>query len=137
MRTLLALLLSGAAWAQPVALVNATVHPGGGQSPVRTNLILNQRTIVGLSQEIPAGAQVVNLTGQHLYPGLVESDSVLGLSEIDSVRGGNDFREITDNNSDLRPELSLNPDSDLLPVARSAGSSRPPCNPWAVALPAR
>ncbi|MBN9414850.1 MAG: hypothetical protein J0I12_05385 [Candidatus Eremiobacteraeota bacterium] len=121
MRTLLALLLSGAAWAQPVALVNATVHPGGGQSPVRTNLILNQRTIVGLSQEIPAGAQVVNLTGQHLYPGLVESDSVLGLSEIDSVRGGNDFREITDNNSDLRPELSLNPDSDLLPVARSGG----------------
>ncbi|MBX3171351.1 MAG: hypothetical protein KF760_28335 [Candidatus Eremiobacteraeota bacterium] len=121
MRTLLALLLTTAAWAQPVALVNATVHPGGGQPPVQTNLILDRQTIQGLSPEIPAGAQVVNLTGQHLYPGLVECDSVLGLSEIDSVRGGNDYREVTDNNADLQPELSFNPDSELLPVARSGG----------------
>jgi predicted alpha/beta superfamily hydrolase/imidazolonepropionase-like amidohydrolase len=121
MRTLLALLLSGAAWAQPVALVNATIHPGGGQPAVQTNLILEKQTIVGISQDVPAGAQVVNLSGQHLYPGLVESDSVLGLSEIDSVRGGNDYREITDNNADLQAEISLNPDSELLPVARSGG----------------
>lgn len=121
MRTLLALLLSTAAWAQPVALVNATVHPGAGQPPVQTHLILDKQTIRALSAEIPAGAQIVNLSGQHLYPGLVECDSVLGLSEIDSVRGGNDYREITDNNADLLPELSLNPDSDLLPVARSGG----------------
>ena len=121
MRTLLLFLLGTAAWAQPVALVNATVHPGGGQPALRTNLILEKQTIIGLSREIPAGAQVVNLSGQHLYPGLVESDSVLGLSEIDAVRGGNDYREITDNNADLRPELSLNPDSELLPVARSGG----------------
>ena len=121
MRTLLALLLTTAAWAQPLALVNATVHPGGGQPPLQTNLILNKQTIQGLSQEIPAGAQMVNLSGQHLYPGLVESDSVLGLSEIDAVRGGNDYQEVSDNNADLRPELSLNPDSELLPVARSGG----------------
>lgn len=121
MRTLLCLLLTAAAYAQPVALVNATVHPGGGQPALQTNLILNKHTIQGLSREIPAGAQVVNLSGLHLYPGLVESDSVLGLSEIDSVRGGNDYQEVTDNNADLRPELSLNPDSELLPVARSGG----------------
>lgn len=122
MRTLLALLLTTAAYGQStVALVNATVHPGGGQAPIQTNLILSKQRIQGLSQEIPAGAQIINLSGQHLYPGLVESDSVLGLSEIDSVRGGNDYREVTDNNADLKPELSLNPDSDLLPVARSGG----------------
>ena len=117
-----ALLLSGQAWAQPtLALVNATVHPGGGQPARLANLILQGDRIISVSEEVPAAAQVQNLSGQHLYPGLVESDSWLGLSEIDAIRGGNDYAEVTDNNADLRPELSLNPDSELLPVARSGG----------------
>ena len=121
-RILLVGLLCTGAWAQePVALVNATLHPGGGQPPMQANLLLQGERISGLAQEVPAGARVVNLLGQHLYPGLVESDSWLGLTEIDSVRGGNDVSEVSENNADLRPELSLNPDSELLPVARSGG----------------
>ncbi|MBS2036347.1 hypothetical protein JST97_15260 [bacterium] len=121
-KLLWAMLLSGQAWAQPgLALVNATIHPGGGQPALQANLILKGDRIQAISQEVPAGFQVQNLSGQHLYPGLVESDSWLGLSEIDAIRGGNDFAEVSDNNADLRPELSLNPDSELLPVARSAG----------------
>lgn len=117
-----ALLLSSQVWAQtPVALVNATIHPGGGQPSRQANLILMGERIQAISEEVPAGAQVLNLSGQHLYPGLVESDSWLGLSEIDAIRGGNDYAEVSDNNADLRPDLSLNPDSELLPVARSGG----------------
>ena len=116
------MLLGGSAWAQPtLALVNATIHPGAGEPAVVGHLLIQGERIVGVSQQIPVGSQVHNLSGQHLYPGLVESDSWLGLSEIDSVRGGNDFAEVSDNNADLRPELSLNPDSELLPVARSGG----------------
>lgn len=104
-----------------MALVNATVHPGGGQASLQTSVVVKDGRIVRIGPEVPAGCQVVSLAGLHLYPGLVESDSQLGLVEIESVRGGLDVREVGDNNADLLPELALNPDSELLPVARSAG----------------
>jgi predicted alpha/beta superfamily hydrolase/imidazolonepropionase-like amidohydrolase len=121
-RFLVVLWLSGLAWAQePVALVNATVHPGPGQAAVQAPVMVRAGRIERVGGEVPAGCPTVSLTGLHLYPGLVESDSQLGLIEIESVRGGSDVREVGDNNADLAAEIALNPDSDLLPVARSAG----------------
>lgn len=60
-------------------------------------------------------------TGLHLYPGLIDAGTVLGLVEIDSARETNDFREGGDFQPDLRASVGINPDSELIPVTRANG----------------
>jgi hypothetical protein len=57
----------------------------------------------------------------HLYPGMIEAGSVLGLVEIDSARETNDSRDGGDFQPDLRASVGINPDSELIPVTRSNG----------------
>lgn len=116
-RWILWLALSSAGWAQdPVALVNATVG-----TSTNSTIVLRNGKVESVGGAIPPGIPRINLAGLHVYPGLVESDSTLGLVEIESVRGGTDVREVGENNADLQAEIAFNPDSELLPVARSAG----------------
>src|SRR5206468_3532133 len=66
-------------------------------------------------------ARVISCAGKHIYPGFVSANSVLGLTEVSSVRGTNDYAEIGDINPNIRAEVAINPESDLLPVARVNG----------------
>jgi imidazolonepropionase-like amidohydrolase len=59
--------------------------------------------------------------GAHIYPGLIDANTVLGLVEIGSVRGTVDITETGDINPNARAEVALNADSELLPVARAGG----------------
>ena len=69
----------------------------------------------------PAGHEVIDLGDLNLYPGLIAANSSLGLTEISAVRPGNDVREIGDHNARLISYHAINPDSELIPVARENG----------------
>jgi imidazolonepropionase-like amidohydrolase len=69
----------------------------------------------------PAGARVVDVTGLHVYPGMIDAGTVLGLVEIDSARETNDSRDGGDFQPDLRASVGINPDSELIPVTRANG----------------
>jgi len=118
-----ALLLAGAARAETLALVGATVHTvGGGDLAPGVVLIENGKiTAVGKHVAPPSGAKVVNLAGKHLYPGFVDVQSALGLVEIGSVRGTVDTTEIGDDNANIHAEVAFNSDSILIPVAIAGG----------------
>ena len=60
-------------------------------------------------------------SGKHLYPGLFDAYTQLGLIEINAVRATNDRSETGHLNPNVRAEVAVNPDSELIPVARSAG----------------
>src|SRR3954467_11045725 len=45
---------------------------------------------------IPKGAKVIDATGMWVYPGLFDSETRLGLSEIQAVDMSNDFNEPSD-----------------------------------------
>ena len=75
----------------------------------------------GEKADAPADARVVDCTGLHLYPGLIDSGTVLGLVEIDSARETNDSRDGGDFQPDLRASVGINPDSELIPVTRANG----------------
>ena len=79
--------------------------------------------VVGANEKLdaPAGATVVDCTGLHLYPGLIDAGTVLGLVEIDSARETNDSRDGGDFQPDLRASAGINPDSELIPVTRANG----------------
>ncbi len=68
-----------------------------------------------------ADAIIVELAGKHVYPGLIEPFSQVGLVEIDSVRATIDTSEIGNVNSNVRTQVAFNPDSEAIPVARANG----------------
>jgi imidazolonepropionase-like amidohydrolase len=109
--------------AETIALVGGTVHPVSGPAIPQATVVIRDGKIlaVGASVTPPAGARVVSVVGKQVYPGYLSADSVLGLTEVAAVAATNDFAEIGDINPNVRAEVAMNPDSDLIPVARVNG----------------
>jgi imidazolonepropionase-like amidohydrolase len=119
---LVAALNVGAARAEVVALTGGTVHPvTSPEIPNGTVVFENGRITAVGAVAPPAGARIVPCAGKHVYPGIVSPNTVLGLTEVSSVRGTNDFEEAGQVNPDIRAEVGINPESDLIPVTRANG----------------
>src|SRR5437762_12031979 len=86
----------GAPQKQPVALTNATIHPVSGPVIEKGTLIFDGGKITALGKDAapPAGAEVIDLAGKHVYPGLFEPLNDIGLIEINSIRATIDAQEI-------------------------------------------
>src|SRR5262249_34873623 len=65
--------------------------------------------------------RVVDAEGMHLYPGMIDAGTVLGLTELGSARETHDFAEGGDFQPDLQASIAINPDSELIPVTRANG----------------
>ena len=76
---------------------------------------------VGTNISLPAGARNVDLGKLQLYPGLIAAATSLGLTEINAVRATQDTTEVGDFTPDVEAWVSVNPDSELIPVARANG----------------
>lgn len=106
------------------AITHATVHIGNGT-------VLNDATVVfengkitnlGVGLAAPAGATVVDASGKQVYPGLILPSTDLGLVEVGAgVRGTNDYREIGENNANIRALVSYNTDSKIINNLRANG----------------
>src|SRR3954469_12267978 len=109
--------------AKPIAIKGATIHPVTGPDiPNGTIVFENGKiTALGADAAIPPGADVIEANGKHVYPGLINANTVLGLVEIGAVRATVDVEEAGTINSNVRSLTSVNPDSELIPVARAAG----------------
>ncbi len=110
---------------------NATVHPITA-SPIEgaTVIIRNGRIEqVGKNLPIPRGATVYDAKGHHLYPGFIDASTTLGLTEIGSIAATIDTTETGQFNPNVRAEIALNPDSELIPVARVNGITTVVSNP--------
>ena len=76
---------------------------------------------VGHNLDIPAEAEIIDASGQHVFPGLISAGSTLGLQEIGAVRATRDYAEVGAVNPNVRANVSYNPDSELIPITRSNG----------------
>ncbi|MGE0711772.1 MAG: amidohydrolase family protein [Planctomycetota bacterium] len=111
-----------AARADDVALVDVTVHPVTGPTLERATVLIKGGKVRAVGKvEVPPGVKTLDLRGKHLYPALIDADTVLGLTEIGSVKGSEDTREVGKINPNLRAEVGINPDSRLFPVTRTGG----------------
>ena len=109
--------------ARAIALKGATIHPVSGPDIASGTIVFENGKITALGPDvaIPAGAEVIDVTGKHIYPGLISANSVLGLIEIGAVRATVDVAESGAINPNVRAITSINPDSELIPVARGNG----------------
>lgn len=105
------------------AIRNATIYPvtsapiPGGTIVFANGII----TAVGASVSVPSGATVIDGTGLSVYPGLIDSGTSIGLTEIDSVPGTVDTAELGDMNPNARTAVAINPHTEVVPVTRVNG----------------
>ena len=105
------------------ALVGATLHPIDAPRIEGGTLLVDAGKIVALGKQVdvPADARVLDLKGLHVYPGLIDTGTTLGLTEIGKVKETSDYSESGQLQPDLRAGVAVNPDSELIPAARAGG----------------
>lgn len=114
--------------AETLLLTGATVHPVSGPTIASGDVLIQAGKIKGVydaSQPtralVPPDAKRIDLKGLHLYPGMIALNTEMGLVEISGVRATRDLTEVGEFTPDVRSWLAVNPDSELLPVARANG----------------
>ena len=115
--------IPGAPQSKPIALVGGTIHPITGPVLHNGTLLFDQGRIVRLGKGIPIpnNSQVINVTGKHIYPALFDAMTNMGLVEVKAVRASVDEAEVGSINPNVKAQVAVNPDSELIPVARSNG----------------
>lgn len=76
---------------------------------------------IGEGIAVPADAKVIDAKGLQVYPGLFDSITQLGLSEISAVRATVDTTETGAFNPDVVAATAVSPSSAHIPVVRAAG----------------
>ena len=76
---------------------------------------------IGKSVKAPKGAKIIEWKDMEIYPGLISPGSSLGLAEINALRPTRDEREVGTHTPDVEAWVAVNPDSELIPVARANG----------------
>ncbi len=108
----------------PVVLRGATIHTVTKGTITNGTIVLERGKITaigGAEVATPRGAKVVDVTGKHIYPGLIDAYSTVGITEIGAVDVSNDINELGDFNPNARPEVAINVESRHIGTTRSAG----------------
>lgn len=102
---------------------NATVHPVSKPKLENASVLVVDGKIAEVGAKIAAKGKVKVIEGKglHVYPGMIDAGTVVGLSEISSIRETQDTGEIGAFNPQLRPLIALNPESEHIPVTRANG----------------
>ena len=111
--------------AKTYAIVGGTVHPVSGADILNGTVVISEGKIisVGLGVQVPSGAVIVNAKSKHVYPGLMDAGSQLGLQEIGQANVTNDNAEGGEFQPDLLAYTAVHPASEHFPVSRVAGIS--------------
>lgn len=112
--------IPGARQQQPIAITGAVIHTMTGKA-IENGVVVFEAgkiTVVGKRGADPDHA-IIEATGKHLYPSLIDANTDIGLVEINSVRITIDSREIGNMNPNVRAAVAFNPDSELIPVNRA------------------
>ena len=108
---------------QPVVLRGATIHTVARGTIPNGTIVLDQGKIVAIGTDVavPRAAKIVDVTGKHIYPGLIDAYGQVGITEIGAVDVSNDIQEIGDFNPNVRAEVAVNAESRHIGTTRSAG----------------
>ncbi len=110
---------------QPIAIVGAIIHVGDGQVINDGIITFNEGVITAIGSSSDnintSGHLIIELQGQHVYPGFVLPNTTVGLLEVDSIRATDDVVEEGDINASVRAAIAYNTDSELIPTHRFNG----------------
>ena len=110
-----------------IALLNATAHIGDGHVIEGSLIVINKDKIEtvsetkGLKLDYRSFDTVIDLSGKHVYPGLINTNNVLGLHDAESVRATVDFQEVGHINPHVRALIAYNTDNLIIPTIKTNG----------------
>lgn len=115
------------AQSQRILIMNGVAHIGNGKVIENSAIgfengkltLVADATVIRLDKS--KFDKVIDAQGKHIYPGLIECNSTLGLTEIDMVRSTVDNFEVGDMNPNVRSLIAYNSDSRIIPTVRSNG----------------
>ena len=115
----------GAPQKEVIALAGGTIFPVASPKIEDGVLVFDKGRIVTVGPsdtvQIPDGAKRIDCSGKRIYPGLFESHSQIGLIEVSAVRASNDRSEVGRLKPNVKANVAVNPDSELIPVTRANG----------------
>ncbi len=114
---------------------NVTVHAVSGPQLEGASVLVIDGKIAEIGAKVTPPKTKIRLIdgkGMHVWPGMINSGSLVGLSEISSIRETNDTGELGVFDPQLRPIVALNPDSEHIPVVRANGITMTALLPAAV-----
>jgi imidazolonepropionase-like amidohydrolase len=111
---------------KPVALVGGTTHLGNGQVFENAIVAFESGNLTLVASPASAsfnqsGYDIIDISGKHIYPGLIAPDTKLRLEEIAAVRATLDFWETGAINPNVRSLIAYNTDSEVFPIIRAKG----------------
>jgi imidazolonepropionase-like amidohydrolase len=108
--------------AASLLLKNGVIHTVSGQTFSPGALLVENGRIKAVGENVADAAdESIDLNGLHVYPGLISAGTALGLIEIEAVRATRDFAEVGEYTPDVQSWIAVNPDSELIAVARLNG----------------
>ncbi|MCH7415534.1 amidohydrolase family protein [Belliella sp. R4-6] len=111
-------------------LQNATVVTVTKGNIEKGSVLIVNGKIEAVGKDVPAGdAEVIDCTGQFIYPGLFDGGGKLGLVEVNSVPETQDFSEIGNVTPNMQALVAINPNSEAIPVTRVSGVTTTLANP--------
>ena len=104
-------------------LRGVTVHTVSGQDLPNGSILVQDGKIMGVGVKLsaPKGIRIIEGKSMHVYPGMIDSASEVGMIEIDSIKETTDLTELGDFNPQLRTAVAVNPSSEHIPVTRANG----------------
>jgi imidazolonepropionase-like amidohydrolase len=110
--------------ANTYAIRNAKIVTVTGETIPRGTILIKDGKIaaLGATVQVPATAKSIDATGLSVYPGMIDSYTTLGLTEVGQGAPGTvDTTELGDFNANAKALTAVNPNSELIAVARSNG----------------
>jgi imidazolonepropionase-like amidohydrolase len=110
----------------PILLRGGDVYTVSGDVIRGGWVLLEKGRIAGVGAKddlpkLPENGKSIDVAGKRVYPSLIAVGNELGLLEIPSVRATRDAAEVGQINPNVRAEVAVNPDSELIPVTRTNG----------------
>ena len=106
----------------PVTLTGGTAHIGDGTIINKCNIILDNGKILAIGgQDLSPVGTIIDISDQHVYPGIIAPVSSLGLVEIDAVRQTRDDAELGEYLPNIRSIIAYNAESRVVETMRPNG----------------
>lgn len=109
---------------ETVAIRGAMIHPVSGPVLPSGTIVISDGKILSVGAEVavPAGARVIDGAGLHIWPGMMDAGTTMGLSEIGQGAAGTvDASETGNINPNAQAINGINPHSAHIGVARVVG----------------
>lgn len=107
---------------EPLIIMHAKLHVGNGTVIDNSFIFCENGKIVYAGPITDEAIRAydkteyrhIDATGEHVYPGLIALNSIVGLNELDAVRATRDYHEVGENNANVRALIAFNTDSKIL-----------------------